>query len=369
MKKFLALLLAMSMAFSLCACGSNSGASGTSDSSSVPSSDLEIADTDPTTEVDGPNGSDSQPNTENSANMENSGITDNPSDETVESEPATALSGLILMTTTDSNLRDPKIYSVNVETGESELIAEFNFTPKTLQDTVLYFLAEGFRCGHQDCFADNYSKVAVSMTDSQSGQNCAGWIDAEGNFFNVSEALGQLNRGDFDDVVKYYAVGFFDNEFFIYRQIAGTGASAKSSYHYIPLDNLDPSAIQDGLPFPGCESGFPKVTISDCIGGSRFLINTSDGMSQIFDMATGEKTSYVPGTSRFSWHGVLSPDGSQVTFMSQPKNGTEIDIYVMPLAGGDPVKVPTDGFKLSYQQACESGRGYDNQVTMLVDWR
>lgn len=365
MKKLLALLLVVGMAFSLCACGSDSGASGAPDSSSVPSNESEIAGTDPAAKADGSNDSDSQPSTDNSA----PGIPDNPSDEPVEPELPTAPSGLILMTTTDSNLRDPKIYSVNVETGESELIAEFNFTPKALQDTILYFMAEGFRCGHQDCFTDNYSKVAVSMTDSKSGQNCAGWIDADGSFFNVSEALGQLNRGDFDDIVKYYAVGFFDDEFFVYRQIAGTGASAKSSYHYVPLDNLDPSAIQDGLPFPGCENGFPKVTISDYIGDSRFLINTSDGMSQIFDMTTGEKTGYVPGTSRFSWHGVLSPDGNLVAFMSQPKNGTEVDIYVMPLAGGDPVKVPTDNFKLSYQQACENGHGYDNQVTMLVDWR
>ena len=86
-------------------------------------------------------------------------------------------------------------------------------------------------------------------------------------------------------------------------------------------------------------------------------------------METGEETVYVPGTSRMSWNGVLSPDGSQVAFMSRPKNGTEIDIYTMPLGGGDPVKVSTDGFSLSYWKECENGYDYDGQVTMLVGWR
>lgn len=361
-KKLLATLLAMSMAFSLCACG-NQGTSGVSQPSANPTIDESTVSDVPENPI-----TDVQP-TEN--NLATSGeevpdeVTDTPTPEPAAEKPE----GLILMTTTDSNLRDPKIYTVDIETGESELIAEFNFAPKTLQDTIYYFPATGFSCGHREWFTSDYSKIAVSMTDSQSGQNCAGWIDTDGNFFNVSEVLGQLDRGDFDDPVQYYAVGFTDNGFFVYRQIAGTGAGAQNSYHYVPLDNLSPSAIQDGLPFPGCEDGFPKVTISDYISESRYLINTSDGVSQILDMATSERIAYVPGTSRFSWHGVFSPDGSQVAFMSQPKNGTDIDIYVMPIEGGDPVKVPTDSFKLSNQQACESGHGYDSQVTMLVDWR
>lgn len=230
--------------------------------------------------------------------------------------------------------------------------------------------AAGFSCGHREWFTSDYSKVAVSRLDTQSGQTSVGWIDTNGDFFDASEALGQLDRGDFDDPVTYRAVGFTDDGFFVYKQVTGSGLDSRISYHYVPVDNVDPSAIQDGVPLPGYdEDKLAKITVSDYIGGSRYLINTSDGVSQIFDMATGEKTAYVPGTARFSWHAVLSPDGSQVAFMSQPKSGLEKDIYIMPLEGGDPVKVPTDSFSLSNQHTCESGRGYSDQCTMLVDWR
>lgn len=379
MKKFLALLLAASMAFSLCACGSSSDVSMASDNPLAPSdSSGTTSSTDDMAATDEPNESSSPSDTENSANAETPGTIGDSSagPATPDPEPATTPSGLILMTTTDSNLRDPKIYSVDIETGESELIAEWDFRPRQ-GDAIYYFPGAGFSCGHSEWFASDYSKIAVSMTDSQSGQSCAGWIDVNGGFFNVSEALGQLNRGDFDDPVAYLAVGFTDDGFFVYKQVSGSGVNGKSSYHYVPMDDVNPAEIRDEIPFPGYDEDglnlskgvFSKVTVSDYIGGSRYLINTSDGVSQIFDTATGEKTNYVPGTSRFSWHGVLSPDGSQVAFMSQPKSGIEKDIYIMPLEGGDPVKVPTDNFQLSSQHGCETGHDYGSQITMLVDWR
>lgn len=343
----------------LCACG-DSGDSAPTDPSSSGSIVVGVS---PAT--DDLNESGSQPNPENSTDTASNEAIDDPLDEPM----ATMVEGLILMTTTDINFRDPKIYCVDIETGESRLIAGWDFRPRP-GDIIYYYLGAGFRCGRQDCFADDYSKIAVSRSDSQSGQTCAGWLDADGNFFNVSEALGRLDRGDFDDAVQDYAVGFMDDEFFIYRQFGGA-----EGYYYVPLNNLDSSAIQEGLPFPGCEGGdFPTAKISDYIGDSRFLINASEGftgtgVSKILNMATGEETNYIPGTSRMSWHGVFSPDGSQVAFMSQPKSGIEKDIYIMPLEGGDPVKVPTEGFALSDQQTCENGPNIGDQCAMLVDWR
>lgn len=371
-RKLLATLLAVSMAISLCACG-NQGESGvsqpdvnpttgestTNDVPENPTSDSQQTEGNPTT---------GEENTPDVTQDVSGGETiDTPAPEDSETGKP---EGLILMTTTDINLRDPKISCVNIETGESTVIAEFNFMPKTLQDTIMYSPAAGFSCGHREWFTSDYSKVAVSRLDTQSGQTSVGWIDTNGDFFDVSEALGQLDRSDFDDPVTYRTVGFTDDGFFVYKQVSGSGLSAQISYHYVPIDNIDPSVIQDGVPFPGYEEDMlAKVTVSDYIGDSCYLINTSDGVSQIFDMATGEKTAYVPGTARFSWHAVLSPNGSQVAFMSQPKGGLEKDIYIMPLEGGDPVKVPTDSFSLSSQHGCETGHDYGSSITMLVDWQ
>lgn len=360
-KKLLTLLLAVGMAVSLCACG-DSGDSGAApvydESPTAPDSSWATGEPNETTE---PDGEPMPPESTTDAQI--------PDPTPIITEPDKP-EGLILMTVTNTNFSDPKIYCVNIETGDSRLIAEWDFRPRQ-GDTLVYSLGAGFRCGRRECFADDYSKVAVSQMDSQSGQTCAGWLDADGNFFNVSEALGQLNRNDFDDVVQYYAVGFADDEFFVYYQV-----SNRIEYHYVPLDNLDSSAIQDGLPFPGCESGeFPEEKITDYLGDSQFLVNAggkfagNDGVSTILNMATGEKTNYIPGTSRMSWHAVVSPDGGQVAFMSQPKNGTGVDIYTMPLAGGGPVKVPIEGFELSGQHRCENGPNIDGQCTMLVEWR
>lgn len=362
-RKLLTTLLAVSMAFSLCACG-NQGTSGASQPSVSPAIDESATNNVPESQTPDDQQTEGNPTT-GEENIPGE-TTDTPAPKPEAEMPE----GLILMTTTDTNLRDPKISCVNIETGEVTVIAEFNFMPKTLQDTIMYSPAAGFSCGHREWFTSDYSKVAVSRLDTQSGQTSVGWIDTNGNFFDVSEALGQLDRGDFDDPVTYRAVGFTDDGFFVYKQVTGSGLSGQSSYHYVPIDNIDPSAIQDGVPFLGYdEDKLAKITVSDYIGDSRYLINTSDGMSQIFDVATGEKTAYVPGTARFSWHAVLSPDGSQVAFMSQPKSGLEKYIYIMPLEGGDPAKVPTDSFSLSSQHGCETGHDYGSSITMLVDWR
>lgn len=364
-KRIFPLLLALCVALSLCACGDN--ASG-EDPAPASNADVNVGVVGSAGEYP-PNNSDpvNAPNsdtTETEVGEQTGEDANAPAAEVVTTLPE----GLIIMTTTDSGMRNPKISCIDPVTGESQVIAEFNFAPKTLQDTVYYFPARQLFCNCRNWFSADYSKVAVSRSDEHN-QSCAGWIDTDGNFFNVSEALGQLNRGDFDDPVQYYAAGFSDDGYYyIYRQVDGAGISTPISYHYVPIDNLTASAIQDGLPFAGIDYD-PPADLSDYIDGSRYLINTSDGVSKIFDVVTEETMTYVPGTSRLSWNGVVSPDGSQVAFMSQPKNDITKDIYVMPLAGGDPVKVVTDGFKLSSQQDCKNGRGPDGQCTMLIDWR
>lgn len=50
----------------------------------------------------------------------------------------------------------------------------------------------------------------------------AGWIDADGNFFDVIEALGLQSKSDFDEPVKYYAAGFADGHFCYYDKTTET---------------------------------------------------------------------------------------------------------------------------------------------------
>lgn len=375
-RKLLATLLVVSMAISLCACG-NQGESGVSQPDVNPTTDESTTNDVPEnpvpdnqqTEGDPTTGEENTPDV--TQDVSGGGTIDTPAPEDSETGKP---EGLFLMTVTDMNMRDPKISCVNIETGESTVIAEFNFISGPA-DQIVYSSAARYSVTCRNWFSHDYSKIAVTRQNLQTGEVCAGWIDTDGSFSNVSEALGQLDRGDFDDPVMYAAIGFTDDGLFVYKQTSGSGPNGQSSYHYVPIDDISPAAIQDGCPIPGsADNGDPgSMKLTDYIDESTLLINTSEGftgenaVSKIYNLETGEETAYVPGTSRMSWNGVLSPDGSQVAFMSRPKNGTEIDIYTMPLEGGDPVKVPTDGFSLSYWKECENGYDYDSQVTMLVD--
>ncbi len=377
-RKLFATLLAVSMAISLCAFG-NQGESSVSQPDVNPTTDESTTNNVPEnpvpdnqqTEGDPTTGEENTPDV--TQDVSGGGTIDTPAPEDSETGKP---EGLFLMTVTDMNMRDPKISCVNIETGESTVIAEFNFVLGS-KDQVVYSPAARYSVTCQNWFSYDYSKIAVTRQNLQTGEVCAGWIDVGGNFFNVSETLGQLGHGDFDDPVMYAAIGFTDDGLFVYKQTNSSGLDSQGSYHYVPVDNISPAAIQDGCPIPGSDdNGSPNpMKLTDCIDESTLLINTSEGftgenaVSKIYNLETGEETVYVPGTSRMSWNGVLSPDGSQVAFMSRPKNGTEIDIYTMPLGGGDPVKVSTDGFSLSYWKECENGYDYDGQVTMLVGWR
>lgn len=63
--------------------------------------------------------------------------------------------------------------------------------------------------------------------------------------------------------------------------------------------------------------------------------------SFIVDTAAQTEIAYIPGHSRDNWNGVLSPNGTQIAFMSEPKSGIDIqtDIYIVPAGGGNPAKV------------------------------
>lgn len=376
-RKLLATLLAVSMAISLCACG-NQGESGVSQPDVNPTTDESTTNDVPENPAPDNQQTEGDPTTgdENTSDATQD-VSGGETIDTPTPKPATEKpEGLILMTTTDTNMRDPKISCVNIDTGESTVIAEFNFVLGA-KDQVVYSPAARYSVTCQNWFSHDYSKIAVTRQNLQTGEVCAGWIDTDGRFFNVSEALGQLDRGDFDDPVMYAAIGFTDDGLFVYKRTSGSGLNSQSSCHYVSVNNISPAAIQDGCPISGSnDNGSPNpMKLTDCIDESTLLINTSEGftgeiaISKIYNLETGEETVYVPGTSRMSWNGVLSPDGSQVAFMSRPKNGTEIDIYTMPLEGGDPVKVPTGELNLSYWKECENGYDYGGQVTMLIGWR
>lgn len=176
---------------------------------------------------------------------------------------------------------------------------------------------------------------------NSTGEYHAGWFDESGTFFNVTEALNMQSKSDLDEPFKYTATGFSNNGYFV------TGGDSRLS---VPVDNVTLEAalqntdvIYDALP-----SLHGDYVLTDWINETSCLVDVEGEEwderinSVINDVTTEEITEYIPGDSRYNWNGVLSPDETQVAFLSTPKEGTaKPTLFIVPLGGGDPISAGT----------------------------
>lgn len=335
----LAILLALSML--LVGCGGNRSATG------------EPSNTDTSMDDGGESGAD-----------EESGDEDTTSDV---SDQQNGLSGIIVLSYTqtdggDANSGKYDIRSLDLNTGEITDYASFNVSD---EGQVLYLTS---RCGNnwRWTFSKDFDKMAVTAI-YPNGERHAGWIDRNGDFTDVTKALGLVPEGDFSDPALYEAEGFSEDGKFVYydkHDIFEKGDSRRS----IDPDNLDPNNIQ------ACEANIYSG-ITDLIDEAHCIVdsyNSSHGTlkSVIKDTTTNEITEYIPETSSLlTWGGVLSPNGTQIAFLSRAIQSRQvISLYVVPKDGGEPVKqdVP-DIFTLTDEGAYIGGAKGD--FTTIVDWQ
>jgi hypothetical protein len=378
-KKLFALLLAVGMAVSLCACGDsgNSGAAPVYDESpTAPDNSWAAEEPNETTEPD------SEP-------MPPESTTDAqiPDSTPIITEPNKP-EGLIIMTTTSSGFAagttDIIISNINPATGTATTISQFTFGNVRSDDTPLigYITPEGsgitmgggYYATRREWFDDDYDRMAITLSNSASAELHAGWINTDGEFFDVTTALDLEAKSDFDVPTKHNAIGFSEDGYFVYKSLAGDGPNARWEFYHVPLDNLSINAVEEGIWLPGAGETFQSKTsdlrFSDWDANSgQFLLNANKKISYLCAGVDDVGETYVPGESRLSWNGVFSPDGTSVAFMSQPKTGGVVNIYTMPLAGGDPAKVATDGFDLAMQEDCAKGCYTSGAAcSMLIGW-
>ena len=375
-QKVLALILAAIMTLTLCACGNNNVSGSAPAPDNLPASSSEIdSSNDLTTDAEQLEDVTSFADQDTETTPDTDG---QPPDETPALEPA-GPEGLILMTikTTTGAPSSMTISSVNPDTGAMQTIAGFQFgrigdinysTPAGSGGSP----GVGYYATRSEWLSADYDKLAVSRQELTGPEVHAGWIDQDGVFFDVTAALGLGAKSDFDDPVHHEAIGFTKNNEFVYKVLIGeVGKAYETEYYYVSCDNLSANAISSGIALPGAGIDYRSSSaerISDYGESGSYLTNEQDKISLLHD-ASGAVSAYVPGTSRLSWNGVFSPDETSVAFMSCPKQGGIVDIYTMPLAGGDPVKVET-GLALANQQECKTGYyAFGNPCIMLIDWR
>lgn len=321
------------------------------------------------------------PSVETEIPPEESGEPISEPEDPVEADDPEEIAGIIAMTTDFTSRFSFTVVSINPETGEQQEISSFSIPSVT--DDSQYMTPNDYAyyyASARQWLSADFDKVAATRVVLDTGERRAGWFTTDGEFFDVTEALGLSAQSDFDTPARHHAVGFADG-YFVYTAEDDNGDAV---YYSVPVENITPEAV---LEMNALENVVPDMeavfnydyALSDWVDDTHCLVdNRHDSEwnrkteSLLFDATTGEVASYVPGDARYSWNGVTSPDGANVAFLSSPKGGTELpSLYVMPLAGGDPVEVEVElGFT---KRGGVPGRVQFPTVgevcTTLLDWR
>lgn len=246
-----------------------------------------------------------------------------------------------------------EINSVAPSDGTINHIATFSYyQPYNVNNAEFYFLPCNIGINNhigydRKAFSDDFSKMAITICYTARNETHAGWIDQNGNFFDVTEALGE-QASDFDDPVHYAAVGFTDDDLFVYNDNLYAYADAWSTLNFRYTDSTNPINSQEGNPLSDYDpiiQASNVYCVSD-VNDTRYLVNTPSFNaceSFIYDLNTAEITSYIPGKARINWSGVFSPDGGKIAFLSRPKEGSGTpEIFMISPNGGEPEKIICD---------------------------
>lgn len=229
-------------------------------------------------------------------------------------------------------------------------------------------------------FDSNYTRLGAYVT-CEDGSEHVGWIDETGTFTDVSEMIS-TGSSDFSGLTKHSQPRFGPDDYFYFMDETTSNSQIKR----VPSDNITPENVEVMLtnvtwstamnPFPdgsvknwsehweyydeemlyparfyGCHDW---ISQTECVGGDigsggttySYMIYkyTLTGELDVFKWYS-EQTPLVPAIKdRRNWDPVVSPDKTQVAFLSRLTSGTDQAgyLYIVPLDGGEPIKVPTE---------------------------
>lgn len=259
------------------------------------------------------------------------------------------------------------VSAINPQSGDFHTVSSFTFehVARVKEDEFIvdpaYEMARYYN--YRGMFNDDYTLMAATKTFLSNEESHAGWVNQTGEFFNVTEALGENRQSDFEDSKRYEAVGFTPDNNFIYANVEDRRHPV---YYMVPVGNIVPGAsyqVENAHPYimdvysdtwRWIDDIKPTCWISD----DQFLAVRRSGQAMTCIKVTISNQSVdeiVPVGSQTSWSPVLGPDSSSVAFLSAPLEGTESpSIYLTDVSGeGTPTKLET-----SYTPLC--GRVADN---------
>lgn len=295
---------------------------------------------------------------------EDESLIDTEEDMSSESNEINKPKGLILLTGEDvEHGKDWVISCIDPVTGDYQEIARINMHKSQEGEYVINSSGNGF-IGDK-LISNDFSKLKISRCCSHNNESHAGWIDINGDFYDVTTILGFQSENDFAERVNCHSIGFMD-EYFVFSCEKDDG----SEYYSVPINDVSTDAMIKGLP-PGVNEVHVRG-VTDWIDENTYITNYRDShngheTSFIGKVDSEEQNFYIPENNRTNWNGFISPDGTQIAFMSSLGEG-ETGIYVVSVDGGEPVEVPIDA-DISLAHKSESEFFLMYQKSLLIDWR
>lgn len=325
-------------------------------------------------------------------------------DET-ETEPAEAKGIIAMVQEFDRNgaVATTQVIAIDPENGQQSIISEFTLRCPTtteiqsdepIDNSELRFFFPEFNAelrpsgNHHEWFSEDFTKmIATRVFLDRGNEQHAGWIDSEGNFFDVTEAIGAVTESSFSnpDPVKQVATGF-ENGNFIF---CNDKVMDEHVCYSVPVANVAKDAVST---LSSRYGEYENLYSSDGIAYPTYWLNEQECFADLYghnsdipnsvkaNIGTGELTEYLPDVERSTWSGVLNPEGDTLVFLStaQRSNGV-VELYTMPSAGGEPEKIqlaPNDGLVLDTRSITQKDlygspgqRDYVDRFFCLLEWR
>ena len=228
------------------------------------------------------------------------------------------------------------ITKVNAETTESAEFCKFS-CEETEEFSYVY-------PGHtRRLFSEKFDKMAIDRIYKSDEGYQIGWMDSNGNWTNVSEALELSNDAR--------SVGFFEDRFIFKQTVNGMEYICSVAFDKLSKENITPGNPEyPALTAVELSGDWLKNTeVTDWFENGNFLVNklSDEGIpvnTYFADRKRKTLTEYIPSTVRENVCGVISPHQDEVAFLSIPDPGYgTIGIFITTMDYEEtPYKLYTD---------------------------
>lgn len=254
---------------------------------------------------------------------------------------------------------DLQVWCLDPETGETKLVRSFPI--EHLENAIGGYEPWWIYTKHG--FDENLERFAIDISQSDNIHHHVGWVDQEGNYTDVTE-LVTVDQGDFSGHIDQFDGCFGPGGYFYYYD------GSWDNIRRVQVDDLRPEAVEEidahlSLRVDGSihvRSNSYYDTSWKSMTDSRYMVDNTawiDSQSYVgiqeysyhqwtlkrISAADGSVTEIIPEIKdRWSYNPVVSPDGTQIAFLSslQRSEDTHSYIFVVPAEGGSPRKLETD---------------------------